>query len=161
MDHLLFLASLFISQVANYFGCYREDKRVRMIVAILGLLTLVKSAQGLYVIAAIRASEPHISQCDHLDSTDGPLRRFGRGDSAELEWVVGAQSSPNGTAFSSGLSLSDLTESESGCGYWSLCPVFLLLPPLAHLQELARCVTQRGHIPVRRLFNYCRGKIPR
>ncbi|KAJ7909910.1 hypothetical protein B0H13DRAFT_2013390 [Mycena leptocephala] len=46
----LLLQGIVLTQVANYFGCYREDKRVRMIVAILGLLTLVKSAQGFAII---------------------------------------------------------------------------------------------------------------
>ncbi|KAJ6553358.1 hypothetical protein B0H19DRAFT_1156234 [Mycena capillaripes] len=46
----LLLQGIVLTQVANYFSWYREDKRVRMIVAILGLLTLVKSAQGFAII---------------------------------------------------------------------------------------------------------------
>jgi len=47
----LLLQGIVLTQIANYFGWYREDKRVlRMLVAILGLLTIVKSAEGFAII---------------------------------------------------------------------------------------------------------------
>jgi len=47
----LLLQGVVLSQIANYYGWYRDDRRIlRMIVAMLGLLTIVKSAQAFAII---------------------------------------------------------------------------------------------------------------
>lgn len=94
-----------------------------MIVALLGLLTFVKSAQGFAII--------WIQLMVHYGDLEGAilLNLNGWWEHSHPLMVAGI-----------GLYVQS----------------FFLLPPLDDLQELARRVTHRDHIPIRRLCNFCR-----
>jgi len=63
----LLLQGIVSTQIANYFGWYRQDKRVfQMVVAFLGLLTLLKSAESFAII--------WIQLMAHYGDLEGALR---------------------------------------------------------------------------------------